>query len=254
MDTWKPSSSTPCAPRSGSARVRSPGGIPPICSGLVLRTHDRAQRLRSRASSTTSSVAASPSRVSRAATSPATRGSRPGLPWHVPATSVDRQCGSSQQAVHFVAQGVIAGAYDIGIACGVESMTRAPMSSNARGGTGPFSPAFLREHEQHARHPVLGRAGARRPVGHHARGDGRVRAREPPARARGEHRQRLLRPARSCPCRSRTRTARRPARCSPPTRGSGAGRTMEKPRHRSRPRGSPRTSPRPTSPPATRRR
>src|SRR6266568_8520184 len=66
-----------------------------------------------------------------------------GLPWHVPATSVDRQCGSSQQAAHFVAQGVIAGAYDIGIACGVESMTRAPMSSNARGGVGPFSGEFL---------------------------------------------------------------------------------------------------------------
>jgi acetyl-CoA acyltransferase len=66
-----------------------------------------------------------------------------GLPAHVPATSVDRQCGSSQQAMHFVAQGVMAGAYDIGIACGVESMTRAPMSSNARGGIGPFSPAFL---------------------------------------------------------------------------------------------------------------
>jgi len=66
-----------------------------------------------------------------------------GLPWSVPATSVDRQCGSSQQAVHFVAQGVIAGAYDLAIACGVESMTRAPMSSNARGGVGPFSPDFL---------------------------------------------------------------------------------------------------------------
>src|SRR5580693_3902050 len=66
-----------------------------------------------------------------------------GLPWSVPATSVDRQCGSSQQAAHFVAQGVIAGAYDIGIACGVESMTRAPMSSNARGGVGPFSADFL---------------------------------------------------------------------------------------------------------------
>ena len=66
-----------------------------------------------------------------------------GLPWSVPATSVDRQCGSSQQAAHFVAQGVIAGAYDIGIACGVESMTRSPMSSNARGGVGPFSPDFL---------------------------------------------------------------------------------------------------------------
>ena len=67
-----------------------------------------------------------------------------GLPWHVPATSVDRQCGSSQQAMHFVAQGVIAGAYDLAIACGVESMTRAPMSTNARGGVGPFSPDFLR--------------------------------------------------------------------------------------------------------------
>ncbi len=66
-----------------------------------------------------------------------------GLPGQVPATSVDRQCGSSQQAVHFVAQGVLAGAYDVAIACGVESMTRAPMSSNARGGVGPFSGQFL---------------------------------------------------------------------------------------------------------------
>jgi acetyl-CoA acetyltransferase family protein len=46
--------------------------------------------------------------------------------------------------MHFVAQGVMAGAYDLAIACGVESMTRAPMSSNARGGVGPFSAAFLR--------------------------------------------------------------------------------------------------------------
>lgn len=66
-----------------------------------------------------------------------------GLPWSVPATSVDRQCGSSQQAMHFVAQAIIAGAYDVAIACGVESMSRAPMSSNARGGTGPFGPGFM---------------------------------------------------------------------------------------------------------------
>src|SRR5437879_6493520 len=71
-----------------------------------------------------------------------------GLPWHVPATSVDRQCGSSQQAAHFVAQGVIAGAYDVAIACGVESMTRAPMSSNARGGVGPFSSASTEQPDQ----------------------------------------------------------------------------------------------------------
>jgi acetyl-CoA acyltransferase len=66
-----------------------------------------------------------------------------GLPWTVPATTVDRQCGSSQQAVHFVAGGVKAGHYDVAIACGVESMTRAPMASNAQGGEGPFSKDFL---------------------------------------------------------------------------------------------------------------
>ncbi|WP_225730557.1 MULTISPECIES: thiolase family protein [unclassified Nocardia] len=56
-----------------------------------------------------------------------------GFPESVPATTVDRQCGSSQQAAHFAAQGVLAGAYDIVIACGVESMSRAPMFSNAQG-------------------------------------------------------------------------------------------------------------------------
>jgi len=69
-----------------------------------------------------------------------------GLPWHVPATSVDRQCGSSQQAVHFAAQGVAAGAYDLAIACGVESMSRVPLASNSKGpGLGPFSPSYLQE-------------------------------------------------------------------------------------------------------------
>ena len=67
-----------------------------------------------------------------------------GLPWTMPGTTVDRQCGSSQQAMHFVAASVMAGMYDIAIACGVESMTCAPMASNARGGIGPFSPDFLR--------------------------------------------------------------------------------------------------------------
>jgi acetyl-CoA acyltransferase len=55
-----------------------------------------------------------------------------GFPESVPATTIDRQCGSSQQAAHFAAQGVLAGAYDIAIACGVESMSRVPMFSNAR--------------------------------------------------------------------------------------------------------------------------
>ncbi|WP_427925107.1 thiolase family protein [Streptomyces sp. cg40] len=66
-----------------------------------------------------------------------------GIPESVPATTVDRQCGSSQQAAHFAAQGVIAGAYDIAIACGVESMSRVPMFSNAQG-TDPYAPLAAR--------------------------------------------------------------------------------------------------------------
>lgn len=66
-----------------------------------------------------------------------------GLPQEVPATTVDRQCGSSQQAVHFAAQGVIAGAYDLVVACGVESMSRVPLATNASGGEGPFSARYL---------------------------------------------------------------------------------------------------------------
>ena len=62
-----------------------------------------------------------------------------GFPEHVPATTVDRQCGSSQQAAHFAAQGVMAGAYDMVIACGVESMSRVPMGS-AKIGKDPFGP------------------------------------------------------------------------------------------------------------------
>ena len=66
-----------------------------------------------------------------------------GWPEEVPGTTVDRQCGSSQQAAHFAAQGVMAGAYDIVVACGVEVMTRVPMgSSMAEGKYGfPFGPA-----------------------------------------------------------------------------------------------------------------
>ncbi len=56
-----------------------------------------------------------------------------GFPESVPATTIDRQCGSSQQAAHFAAQGVIAGAYDIVIACGVESMSRVPMGTSSMG-------------------------------------------------------------------------------------------------------------------------
>jgi acetyl-CoA acyltransferase len=63
-----------------------------------------------------------------------------GWPVSVPATSIDRQCGSSQQAAHFAAQGVIAGGYDIAVACGVESMSRIPMGT-AGIGQDPFGPS-----------------------------------------------------------------------------------------------------------------
>src|SRR5712692_7633174 len=57
-----------------------------------------------------------------------------GFPESVPATSIDRQCGSSQQAAHFAAQGVMAGAYDIVIAAGVENMSRVPMGASVAEG------------------------------------------------------------------------------------------------------------------------
>lgn len=56
-----------------------------------------------------------------------------GLPMHVPSTTIDRKCGSSQQAVHFAAQAIMAGVQDIVIACGVESMSRVPMGSSRMG-------------------------------------------------------------------------------------------------------------------------
>jgi acetyl-CoA acyltransferase len=66
-----------------------------------------------------------------------------GFPESVPATTVDRQCGSGQQAAHFAAQGVLAGAYDVVIACGVESMSRVPMFSSTQG-RDPYAPLARR--------------------------------------------------------------------------------------------------------------
>jgi acetyl-CoA acetyltransferase family protein len=70
-----------------------------------------------------------------------------GLPEHVPSTTIERKCGSSQQAVHFAAQGVMAGVYDIVIAGGIESMSRVPMGS-ARIGRDPFGPSFHARYAQ----------------------------------------------------------------------------------------------------------
>ena len=72
-----------------------------------------------------------------------------GFPEEVVGVTVDRQCGSGQQAAHFAAQGVIAGAYDVAVAAGVESMTRVPMGVTVQQGPGkPFGPRMV---ERYAR-------------------------------------------------------------------------------------------------------
>ena len=80
-----------------------------------------------------------------------------GFPESVPGTTVDRQCGSSQQAAHFAAQGVLAGSSDIAIACGVECMTRVPMGSNSAAGPGkPFGPQVARRYNNAVFHQGIG--------------------------------------------------------------------------------------------------
>ncbi len=96
-----------------------PGAVEDVIAGCVGQSGDQAQN------------------IARTATLVA------GLPEHVPATTIDRQCGSSQQAMHFAAQGVIAGAYEVVIACGVESMSRVPMFSGSAGGD-PIGPLAAR--------------------------------------------------------------------------------------------------------------
>ena len=71
-----------------------------------------------------------------------------GWPESVPATTIDRQCGSSQQALHFAAQGVMSGAYDIVVAAGVEVMSRVTMGSSIGKDSGwPFGPSVTARYE-----------------------------------------------------------------------------------------------------------
>jgi acetyl-CoA acyltransferase len=69
-----------------------------------------------------------------------------GFPESIPGTTVDRQCGSSQQTIHFAAQGVMAGAYDLVVASGVENMTRVPMGSSVVGAN-PFGQQLWARYE-----------------------------------------------------------------------------------------------------------
>ena len=184
-----------------------------------------------------------------------------GWPESVPATTIDRQCGSSQQAMHFAAQGVMAGAYDIAVAAGVESMTRTPMGSSvvARPRL-PLRPAHdgaLRR-EGRPGQPGHRRRDDRRPVGHLTRGPRRLLGAEPPA-GRPGHRRGPLRErdrARRRPRRRgqrHRRAPRRPTRASAPTRtrrGAGQPEARLQARaarsRRATPRRSP-TAPRPCS-------
>jgi acetyl-CoA acyltransferase len=71
-----------------------------------------------------------------------------GWPESVPGVTVDRQCGSSQQSVHFAAAGVVAGHYDVVVAGGVESMSRTPMGSSLANGGHPYPEAFRSRYSQ----------------------------------------------------------------------------------------------------------
>jgi acetyl-CoA acetyltransferase family protein len=71
-----------------------------------------------------------------------------GFPESVPGTTVDRQCGSAQQAIHFAAQAVMAGAMDVAIGAGVESMSRVPIGSTTEPGPGEaYGPLYLERFE-----------------------------------------------------------------------------------------------------------
>jgi acetyl-CoA acetyltransferase family protein len=94
-----------------------PGQVDDVIAGCVSQTGEQA---------------ATPGRVAWLAA---------GFPEHVPSTTIDRRCGSSQQAIHFAAQGIMAGAYEMVIACGVESMSRVPMGS-ARMDKDPYGPSY----------------------------------------------------------------------------------------------------------------
>jgi acetyl-CoA acyltransferase len=72
-----------------------------------------------------------------------------GWPESVPGVTVDRQCGSSQQSIHFAAAGLVAGHYDVVVAGGVEAMSRVPMGASLAGGGNPFPKAFMQRYGVH---------------------------------------------------------------------------------------------------------
>ena len=134
-----------------------------------------------------------------------------GFPESVPGTTVDRQCGSSQQAISFAAQGVISGAYDIVVAAGVESMGRVPMGSSVLPGSDPFGD--------------MAQALSRRPcpAGHQRRADRRASGVSRVSSSTSSPRAATKRPPRQ-PKRADSTTSWRRSPDSPPTRSSAPAR------------------------------
>ncbi len=175
-----------------------------------------------------------------------------GFPESVPATTIDRQCGSSQQALHFGAQGVIAGAYDVVIGGGVEVMTRTPMGSSVVRDLGyPFGPRMMQRYAE--RGGLVGQGEGAELIAEQwdltreQLDEFSVRSHQ---RGRPGHRRGPLR-ARDHPGRGQGRRPRRHRRADrPPTRASDPT-----PRSRCWPTSSRRSGARAArSPPATRRR
>ena len=133
---------TPMGKREGMLRNWHPVDLlAHILSGLVQRNHLKPEMVDDVIAGCVMQAGEQAANIGRNAVLAA------GFPESVPGTTVDRQCGSSQQAIHFAAQGVLAGSYDIVIGCGVESMTRVPMGSSAKNGPGkPFGPAVMKRY------------------------------------------------------------------------------------------------------------
>ena len=143
-----------------------------------------------------------------------------GFPESVPATTIDRQCGSSQQALHFGAQGVIAGAYDVVIGGGVEVMSRTPMGSSVVRDLGyPFGPRMMARYAE--RGGLVGQGEGAELIAeqwkHQPRGHGRVLGPLAPA-CRPGHRRGPLR-ARAHPGGHQGRRAQRHRRADHHRRG-----------------------------------
>ena len=216
--------------------VRSPigrrkGGLVRPASGRPARRACSAPRSSAPAStpprSDRSSAAASRRSASSRSTSRAPPGWRRACRWRCAATTVDSQCGSSQQATTLAAGLIGAGIEDLVLACGVEMMTRVPLGANMKGGS-PLPKSYARA--LRLRVAVPGRRDDRQGVRHHPRGHRSLRPAQPDAGDPGLER-RPLHPRSACRSRRRSSTPRasRPARRKTVARDEGLRETsMEK--------------------------